>query len=74
MASWALDPGAEAVVGWIVLEQGSPSLGEPNHGVIVGDVLTLIGNSGWDRVGDDGTLSPAAPRGGPVLLELPLSR
>lgn len=70
----ALDARAEAIVGWRVLEQGSPSLGEPNHAVIVRDVLTLIGNSGWDRVGEDGNLASAAPGGGPVLLRLPLSK
>jgi hypothetical protein len=74
VAELALDPGAESIVGWVVLEQGSPSLGEPNHGVIVDDVFTMIGNSGWDRVGDDGTLSPAARGSVPVLLRLPLSK
>lgn len=70
----SLDPGAGSIVHWRVLEQKSPSLGEPNHGVIVGDVLTLIGNSGWDRVGEDGALKPAGAGQGPVLLRLPLSK
>src|SRR5262249_5854216 len=43
----SLDPAAERIVGWRVLEQASRGLGEPNHGVIVERTLMLIGNSGW---------------------------
>lgn len=70
----SLDPGAGRIVSWRVLEQKSPNLGEPNHGVIVGDSFTLIGNSGWDRIGDDGALAPAEGGAVPVLLRLPLSK
>lgn len=39
--------------GFTVLETNWPGLGDPTHGVIVGDTFFFIVNSGWDRVGDD---------------------
>jgi hypothetical protein len=68
----SLDPGAQTIVHWRVLEQGSPSLGEPNHGVIVGNVFTMIGNSGWERFGEDGRVKAAGEPAG--LLRLSLSK
>ena len=67
-----LDATSERIVAWRVLEQASPALGEPNHGIIVGRDLVFIGNSGWDRVNDRGELD--APEGAvaPVLLRLRL--
>jgi hypothetical protein len=57
-----------------VLEQASERLGEPNHGVIVGNDFWFIGDSGWDRVNErDELVTPAAPKP-PVLLRLPLAR
>jgi sugar lactone lactonase YvrE len=39
-----------------VLESKTPGLGDPTHGVLVGDEFYFIANSGWDRVQDDGTM------------------
>lgn len=43
---------------WEVLEASWLGLGDPTHGVIVGNDLYFIANSGWDRVQDDGTMKP----------------
>jgi len=67
-----LAPDSSQVVDWHVLEQGSADLGEPNHGVVVDRDFYFIGNSGWDRVGDDGTLKTPADAKPPVLLKLRL--
>ena len=67
-----LDAAGTRILDWRVLEQASERLGEPNHGVLVGRDLYLIGDSGWDRVGADGALrSPPGTRA-PVVLRLPL--
>ncbi len=68
-----LAPDGGRVIRWRALEQASPELGEPNHGVVDGDDLVLIGNSGWDRVGDDGTMAESGDARPPVLLRLPLT-
>lgn len=65
-----LDPGETRVESWRVLEQASEWLGEPNHGVRVRDDLYFIGNSGWDRVGDDEILKTPADARPAVLLRL----
>ena len=36
-----------------VIEANWPGLGDPTHGVLVGNVFYFIVNSGWDRIGDD---------------------
>lgn len=37
-----------------VLEANWRGLGDPTHGVVIGDQFYFIANSGWDRVADDG--------------------
>ena len=68
----SLDSHGDAITAWRVLEQGSPRLGEPNHGVIVGQNYWFIGDSGWDRAGDDGRFDETAPGRPPVLLRMRL--
>ena len=67
-----LDPRGERIESWRVLEQASERLGEPNHGVVVGHDFVLIGDSGWDRVGEDGRLRVTKESRPPVLLRLRL--
>jgi hypothetical protein len=45
-----------------VIEANWPGLGDPTHGVIVGESFYFIVNSGWDRVSEDEkTLGPGEP-------------
>jgi len=68
----SLDAASERIVAWRVLEQASPPLGEPNHGVIVGRDLVFIGNSGWDRMSDSGEFAAPDGAAAPALLRLHL--
>jgi hypothetical protein len=65
-----LDPGETRILGWRVLEQASEWLGEPNHGTFVGRNFYFIGNSGWDRVGEDEVMQTPADARPAVLLRL----
>jgi hypothetical protein len=65
-----LDRDETRITGWRVLERGSEWLGEPNHGTWVGRDFFFIGNSGWDRVGEDEVLQTPAGARPAVLLEL----
>ena len=67
-----LDRESRVITRWSVLEQASPELGEPNHGAWTRDGLVLIGNSGWERVGDDGGVTATPASRAPSLLLLPL--
>jgi hypothetical protein len=48
-----------------IIDQSTPTLGDPTHGVIVGDFFYYIANSGWDKLDEHGdlkqgsTMSPA---------------
>jgi ketosteroid isomerase-like protein len=44
-----------------VLEANWRGLGDPTHGVIVGDEFYYIVNSGWDRADDNGVLHEGTP-------------
>ncbi len=55
-----------------VLEQASPKLGDPTHGVFAGNSFYFIGNSGWNRMTDSGQLTPGAPTDCPVVMEMKL--
>jgi hypothetical protein len=65
VARFVLDPDLRRVVDWSVIERATPGLGDPTHGVIVGDDFYYIANSGWDRFGDDGRITKA---GSPARL------
>jgi hypothetical protein len=69
-----LSPDGRAITGWRVLEQASPRMGEPTHGLVVGKDYVWLADSGWDRVGDNGTLATPADATAPVLMQLPLNR
>lgn len=64
---FVLDPGFRRVVDWSVVERATPGLGDPTHGVMVGDDFYFIANSGWDRFADDGRITK--PAGEPARLE-----
>ena len=70
----ALDDAETRIVSWQVLEQASPWLGEPNHGVIVGREFYFIGNSGWERVNEHEELETPGGARPPAILQLELSR
>ena len=64
---FVLDPDLRRVVTWSVVERATPGLGDPTHGVVVGNDFVFIANSGWDRFGDDGHITN--PQGAPARLE-----
>jgi hypothetical protein len=55
-----------------VLESGTPGLGEPTHGIVVGRALWYIADVGWNRFDDAGRLKPGAPASHPELRALDL--
>src|SRR4030095_11533792 len=53
--------GKNDVAGWEVLEANWPDLGDPTHGVWVGNTFYFIANSGWDRVDRNGVMTSGKP-------------
>lgn len=60
IASFRLS-GPLEVESWQVLEANWPDLGDPTHGVFIGDDFYFIANSGWDRTGRDGSMAEGKP-------------
>lgn len=55
-----LDASLARVLEWETIEANWPGLGDPTHGVVVGQQLYFIVNSGWDRMADDGSVKPGS--------------
>jgi hypothetical protein len=53
-----LDEGLSGIVSEEIIERATATLGDPTHGVIVGDFFYYIANSGWTEVDDQGEVKP----------------
>jgi len=53
-----LDRSRESVVSEEIIERATATLGDPTHGVLVGDWFYYIANSGWDVLDEHGDLKP----------------
>ena len=53
-----------------VLAQNTESIREPTHGLIAGDELLFIANSGWDGFDDKGAVKNEHNLVPPVVLSL----
>jgi hypothetical protein len=69
---FTLDSRYANVTGWKVIERGSPGLGDPTHGVLTADGFYFLGNSGWDRFDDNGSIKAGAASP-PTILRAPLT-
>jgi hypothetical protein len=68
----ALDSAARHVVGWTVLARGADA-SDMTHAAFARGAVYYITGSGWDRVGDDGTMKPGSPAEAPVIRRLQLA-
>ena len=52
-----------------VIERATATLGDPTHGVIVGDTFYYIANSGWDVLNPDGSVKSGATMTEAVVMK-----
>lgn len=55
-----LDKSFTRILSTEVIEESTPTLGDPTHGVIVGDTFYYIANSGWSELDDHGDVKPGS--------------
>lgn len=67
-----LNDALTAVVKCAEIERGTPRLGQPTHGVVVGRWFYYIVNSGWERFNDDGTFKAVPSPAPPGVVRVPL--
>jgi len=53
---FAVNEAKTSVLSETIIERATPTLGDPTHGVMVGEYFYYIANSGWDALDDHGVL------------------
>jgi len=56
VARFKLDSTMTQIVSEEIIERATPTLGDPTHGVVVGDSFYYIANSGWNSLDDAGNV------------------
>jgi hypothetical protein len=72
--AFRLDESLSRIVSQEVIERATRTLGEPTHGVVIGEEFFYIANSGWDTVDDNGNLKPGASRSPAHLMRMNLAK
>ena len=68
-----LDDSLSRIVDWKTIESNWDGLGQPTHGVLIGNTLYFIADSGWDRMGDNGAVKPGATFESPTIRSRPFA-
>ncbi|HEY2469635.1 MAG TPA: hypothetical protein VGI45_17575 [Terracidiphilus sp.] len=55
-----LDASLARILSSQIIERATPTLGDPTHGVVVGDTFYYIANSGWSELDDHGAVKPGS--------------
>jgi hypothetical protein len=56
-----------------VIERATPTLGDPTHGVVVGDYFYYIANSGWDSLDEHGVVKEGTTITAPRIMRAKLN-
>ena len=65
---FTLDPSFTRIESETIIERSTDTLGDPTHGVVVGNDFYYIANSGWDAVDDHGNMKPGAKPSAPRIM------
>jgi len=57
-----------------IIERATPTLGDPTHGVVVGDYFYYIANSGWDILDEHGVVKEGKTLTAPSIMRARLKR
>jgi hypothetical protein len=60
------------VLSEFIIERATPTLGDPTHGVVVGQYFYYIANSGWDSLDDHGVLKDGKTLSSPRVMRAKL--
>ena len=52
VAQFTLNEAASDITAETIIERATPTLGDPTHGVVVGEYFYYLANSGWDALDD----------------------
>ncbi len=57
-----------------IIERATASLGDPTHGVVVGDYFYYIANSGWDSLDEHGVVTQGKTLSASSIMRARLNR
>jgi hypothetical protein len=73
VVAFTLDPSFTRIESETIIERSTGTLGDPTHGVVVGNDFYYIANSGWDAVDDHGNMKPGAKPSAPRIMRTQLA-
>ena len=71
--AFRLDPTFTQIMSQTIIERSTETLGDPTHGVIIGNDFYYIANSGWDIIDDQGNQKAEAHPSEALIMRVPLS-
>ncbi len=72
VVEFKLDRSLRHVLSERIIERATPTLGDPTHGVVVGDAFYYIVNSGWDILDEHGNRRPGTSPTAPWIMRTSL--
>ena len=72
MVRFRLDAAGLQIVSEQVLERGTATLGDPTHGVVVGDTFYYLANSGWEALDEHAQRKDGIEMTAAILMRAPL--
>jgi sugar lactone lactonase YvrE len=69
---FSLDDTGTRITAEDIIERATPMLGDPTHGVIIGNDFYYLANSGWNVVSESGTLQPGQRFTDPLVMKVSL--
>lgn len=73
VVAFTLDPSFTRIESETIMERSTGTLGDPTHGVVIGNDFYYIANSGWDTIDDHGNMKPGAKPSVPRLMRAHLT-
>jgi hypothetical protein len=73
VTAFKLDTALTKIIAETIIERSTETLGDPTHGVFVGDDFYYIANSGWDIIDDHGNLKPGAHPSAALIMRVSLN-
>jgi sugar lactone lactonase YvrE len=70
---FSTDAAVTKVLAEQVIERATATLGDPTHGVVVGDTFYYLANSGWDALDADGSVKSGATMTDAVVMKWKMS-
>jgi hypothetical protein len=70
---FALNAAKTRVLSESIIERATATLGDPTHGVVVGDYFYYIANSGWDSLDEHGVVKDGRTMTAPIIMRAKLN-